>query len=594
MLRLLTALAVGAALVMAAMAVFVRRRGGSASGGTLAVLLLSAAWWAGCYAMELSTTDLDARGRWGDLKYIGVGILPPAFLVFVAQYTGRRSWLTSRRRWLLAIEPVLVWVLLAIPATHDLIRYYARAPVPGEIPLVAAGPLFWVSLIYANVLLLMATVLFLRSMLHLSRTYRVAALVLIGAALLPWAANLLYNLGVGPFARVDLTPLAFTVTGAVLVAGLYRERLIDLSPVGWGLAVATMPDAVLLCDAFGHVSDANPAATDLLGHSRSHLVGRDLASLVPQLDLRTPREGDSEVELTLALAGLPRSFEVHRHDLPGPAGSPSGQLVMLRDVTQRRRNEAYLRRLLDERTRIAETLRSSLLPAHLPAIPGCSLAGLHEPAGGPHEVAGDFYDVFPIDGTRWGLVLGDVSGKGAEAGAVTALIRWTVRTLALAEERPSAVLRRLNDILLRDLADEQYCTIVFGITPEPSRAADAASGLPVTLSLGGHYQPLLRHGDARVEPVGVLGTALGLVEDPSLCDSTVVVGPGELLCLFTDGLVEARAGDAFLGTDGVCAALARGPGSDPARAADHLAAAAHDFRQGPLTDDLALLVLSVP
>jgi PAS domain S-box-containing protein len=440
--------------------------------------------------------------------------------------------------------------------------------------------------VYANALLLAATWVFLRSMLRLSRTYRVAAIVLIGAALLPWLANLLYNLGIGPFARLDLTPFAFTVTGAVLVAGLYREGLIDLSPLGWGLAVATMPDAVLLCDAFGHVSDANPAATSLLGRSRADLIGQDVTALLPRLS--SPEREPKGTELDLDVAGRQRRFETHRHALPGPDGSRVGELVMLRDVTDRQRDEAHLRQLLEERTRIAETLRSSLLPPHLPMIPGCSLAGLYEPAGGPHEVAGDFYDVFPIDGVRWGVVLGDVSGKGAQAGAVTALIRWTVRTLAQAHQQPSQVLLRLNDILLRDLPDEQYCTIIFAVveaTPE---------GVALTICLGGHHQPLLRHGDGRVEPVGVLGTAPGLVDSPHLSDTRVALRPGDLLCMFTDGLVEARNGETFFGTDRAAQALAHGPDTTARAAADRLAAAAHHFRQGPLTDDLALLMLSVP
>jgi sigma-B regulation protein RsbU (phosphoserine phosphatase) len=71
-------------------------------------------------------------------------------------------------------------------------------------------------------------------------------------------------------------------------------------------------------------------------------------------------------------------------------------------------------------------------------------------AGGRDEIGGDFYDVFPIDGTHWGIVLGDVSGKGAQAGTVTGLIRYTVRTLAQAHAAPSQVLERLNAVLLRD------------------------------------------------------------------------------------------------------------------------------------------------
>src|SRR5207342_962862 len=155
-----------------------------------------------------------------------------------------------------------------------------------------------------------------------------------------------------------------------------------------------------------------------------------------------------------------------------------------------------------------------------------------------------------------------VSGKGAQAGAVTALIRWTVRTLAQADQRPSQVLRRLNDILLRDLPDEQYCTIVFAV------AHAVTGGLELTLCLGGHHQPLLRHADGRVEPVGVLGTAPGLVESPRLADTALTLGPGDLLCLFTDGLVEARNGDALFGTERAASSLAQGPHATPQEAAD--------------------------
>jgi serine phosphatase RsbU (regulator of sigma subunit) len=119
-------------------------------------------------------------------------------------------------------------------------------------------------------------------------------------------------------------------------------------------------------------------------------------------------------------------------------------------------------------------------------------------------------------------------------------------------------------------------------------------GLELTLCLGGHHQPLLRHADGRVEPVGVLGTAPGLVESPRLADTALTLGPGDLLCLFTDGLVEARNGDALFGTERAASSLAQGPHATPQEAADHVAAAAHEFRQGPLTDDLALLVLGVP
>lgn len=593
MLQVLTAASVGAAVVLAAMAVSVRRGGRSKSGTSLAVLLLSAGWWAAAYAMELATTAPSARGMWGDLKYLGIVVLPAALLVFVLRFTGRDRLVTRRLLALLAVEPVLVCLLLASPVTHDLIRYYKEPPADGQMPLVGSGPLFWVALTYANVLLLAATAVLLRSMWRLSRTYRTAATTVMVAALLPWLANLLYNFEIGPFARLDLTPFAFTVTGGALVAGLYRERLIDLGDLGWGLAVETTPNALLLCDAFGHIAKANPAAVRILGDGHGTLVGRDLATVmsasgqtvVParQLTAETAPQPSSH-EFPIHVAGDRRFFQMTRHPLPSLEGAMIGELVVLLDVTDRRQSEARLHDLLKERTTVAETLRSSLIPAHLPSIPGCALGALYEPAGGPHDVAGDFYDVFAIDGTRWGILLGDVSGKGAQAGALTGLIRYTVRTLAQAHSEPSQVLHRLNAILLRDLGDEQYCTLVYAVA-EPT-----ADGVELLLCLGGHHQPLLKHVDGRVVPVGVPGTAPGLIDDPEFVDTQATLRRGEQLCLFTDGLIEARRGVEFFGLKRVEQVLSQ-PHESPQRATDALAAQLHHFQSNEPADDVAVLII---
>lgn len=592
MLGVLTGAMVTAAVVQASLAVYVWRLRGSAAGLTLAVLLAAVAWWAGAYAIELSTGDLGARVRWGDLKYVGVCILPPAWAVFVLQYTGRTRWVTRRVVAWLAVEPVLVLVLLAIPATHDLLRFYPTSEAGDEIPVVATGPLFWVHLAYSNVLVLGATALFVLSMAKLARVYRVSAVVLVGAALLPWVANLLHNFAVGPFARIDLTPFGFIVTGAVLVWGLYRERLLNLGSVAWGFVVDTMPDAVILLDAFGRVVDVNPATTRLLANRRADLVGRELREvLVDQPQLTGPQvpsdagEG-GETEVRFSVEGGTRHFDVRRQILSDSTGR-YGELVVLRDITARKHDEARLRHLLAERTRIATALQASLLPTELPSIPGCDLATLYAPAGDGHEIGGDFYDVFPLGPGRWGIALGDVSGKGAEAAAVTALIRYTLRTLSLDAATPSEVLTRLNEVLLRDSTDERFCTLVY------ATAEESGPGLRLTMCLGGHHPPLWRHADGTVEPVGVLGTALGLIEEPDLHDAVVQMRPDDLLCLFTDGLIEARHGLDLFGSERAARQLEELPDASPQAAVDQLAGAARCFQQGQLTDDLALLAVSV-
>lgn len=91
------------------------------------------------------------------------------------------------------------------PATHDLVRFYPRDAANVELPIVGTGPVFWIHFVYANVMILVATTIFMVTMVRLSQTYRLMAMVMVAAALLPWGANLLHNFEVGWFARLDLT-----------------------------------------------------------------------------------------------------------------------------------------------------------------------------------------------------------------------------------------------------------------------------------------------------------------------------------------------------------------------------------------------------
>lgn len=592
MLRELTAMAVVTAVALAAMGIYVARRAGSRAGASLAVMLLSVAWWATAYAMELSTMG-SARGLWGDLKYAGIVLLSPAWLVFVLRYTGKDSWVTRRRVAALGIEPALVGIVLALPATHDLIRYYRPGAQPDAVPVIESGPLFWVVFGYGNALLLVGTILFVRAMAALPSTYRVAATVMVTAALVPWVVNILYNLNVGRFAAVDVTPFAFIITGAVLVWGLYRERLINLSSVAWSAVVEAVADGVILCDAFGTVSDANPAALRVLGRRRRELVGRPLDAILPgpvtePVPDEAPGAGEQPVTFTGG-DGLTRHVEVRRQDLTVPSGARrAGELVLLRDVTERAVREQEFRSVLREQTRIATVLQASLVPARLPPMGDVFVAGVYQPAGSGREVGGDFYDVFRIDAQRWGIVLGDVSGKGASAAAVTGLVRYTVRALAMADPHPGQVLRGLNDVLLRDGDDERYCTVAFAVGHQQP------DGIDLTLALGGHHQPLHRSFDGHVRAVGVPGTAIGLLDDPTITESPVSLRRGELLCMFTDGLVEARRDGVFFGDERLSTLLSTLGADAPAPVLDAITHAVHHFRGGPLEDDLALLALGLP
>ena len=244
-------------------------------------------------------------------------------------------------------------------------------------------------------------------------------------------------------------------------------------------------------------------------------------------------------------------------------------------------------RLYTERTRIAHTLQVRLLPDRLPEIPGVVLAARYRAAGELNEVGGDFYDVFPRSESEWALVVGDVSGKGAEAAAITALARYSLRTAAMEEGAPSEALRRLNQAMLGD-GTSQFATVVLAYI---SAAADG--GLDVRVALGGHPPPLVLRADGGIETPGSYGVLLGMLEDPALHDRSLALHRGDAMLLYTDGVTEAGSRDRPLGEHGLRDLVSRLREREPEQIVDAVEQAVVAAQTGEPRDDIALLALTV-
>ena len=262
-------------------------------------------------------------------------------------------------------------------------------------------------------------------------------------------------------------------------------------------------------------------------------------------------------------------------------------VLLAQELARRAATSVDNARLYSERSYIARTLQQSLLPPHLPEIPGLELAGRYRAAGEGNEVGGDFYDVFQIAGDSWAVVIGDVCGKGADAAALTALTRYTIRAIASADKLPSEILRLLNDAILRQRTDNRFCTVAY------ARVAKTPKGVRVELSSGGHPLPLITRSDGEAEYAGEAGTLLGVVPDPDLSDVAVDLGPGDALVLYTDGITEAGAPDRLLTPEDLCAEIKScGPGS-AGTVAECLEQVAVEASGGEPKDDIAIVVLQV-
>jgi serine phosphatase RsbU (regulator of sigma subunit) len=236
-------------------------------------------------------------------------------------------------------------------------------------------------------------------------------------------------------------------------------------------------------------------------------------------------------------------------------------------------------RLYTGQARIAATLQQSLLPDALPAIDGWALAALYRPAGDGVEVGGDFYDVFPTP-AGWLVVIGDITGKGVAAAAMTAVVRHSARIVGEETPEPALILSRL-DATLRGQSQLSLCSVLCLLVRDGR----------VTISSAGHPLPLLLR-DGRVEPVGQPGPLLGAFADASWLQAGVELAAGETLVLYTDGVTDAvGANGARFGDARLTELLGRCAGSPP----DHLLAALEReltaFQVGAQADDTAALAL---
>jgi diguanylate cyclase (GGDEF)-like protein/PAS domain S-box-containing protein len=339
------AMLIGAVLFGAFTAYVWLRRGNPGAKG-LMLALAAGVLYTATYALELGTVG-SAKQTWGDVKYIGVGLLPAAWLVFTLQYTGRARWVTRRLLLLLSVEPLVVLTLLAIPRTHDLVHFYPPDATE-QFPVVGLGPAGWINLFYSYGLLLFGTGLFVRTLSGIARPYRKQARALIAALFLPLLFNVLYNFNVGPFGRVDLTPFAFVLAVVVVVWGIFRLRLLDIVPVARSRIVETMQDGVVVLDAYQRIVDLNPAAQRILGHTAKQSVGLSLEQLLPDYaNLLERSEGSPPVqsEIRLHLGSALRHYEITLSPIPDDRGRESGKLMVLRDISERKMTEERLEQM---------------------------------------------------------------------------------------------------------------------------------------------------------------------------------------------------------------------------------------------------------
>lgn len=377
----------------------------------------------------------------------------------------------------------------------------------------------------------------------------------------------------------------------------YLGQLFEHAPVG-----------ILLTDANGIVQAANPCTGAVLGWLPRHAVGTALDAMFAGDDAETAAGLLRETMRT----GAPSGATLTR---TGPDGTPQhleltvapidpehwelGVFVLLRDESERiqaleaaerarRSAEADAERYAE----LARTLQESLLPPDLPRIGGVEVGARYHPAGDGSEIGGDFYDIFPVGDDDWFVVMGDICGKGAGAARLTALTRYSLRAAAVRRPAVAQNLAEVNAALLRQYeADRERGEHRFA-TATVVRFRLEDDGIAVVAGSGGHPPPLIVRAGGTVDELACRGPLLGVFEDATFVTGRTRLDEGDVLLLYTDGVIEARRDREDYGEDRLRDLLSTCAGRPAQSVASLVEEAVLTYQGGVARDDIAIFAIT--
>ncbi len=356
---------------------------------TLLTLLLASAAWSLTDLLQYGCYTLERKLVLENLVYIWVGVTPVLWIYFVLQHTAMRRRLRSSEIASLLLIPAIGIILAFANPTSGAIRKDVSLLVSDGLATIkkSYGPYFWVMAIYLHGLTLAGAVLLLRHTARTGRIWSRQGIMLGTAAVLPILANLAYLLTNRTHLHIiDPTPIAVSISGALLVVALRRVAVFSLDRAGREVTVATMRDGWIVIDASDRIVTLNPAARDILVRNgvvsarSADLAGRRMSILSPELSpmLRAQMGAPALEQPVIAGRGAAaRHYRVSQTEIRNRYNEPSGTVLTLQDVTWQSASDRERAEMVEALNR-AQTQVAELI-ALLPHCPACGQIRVDEP-----------------------------------------------------------------------------------------------------------------------------------------------------------------------------------------------------------------------
>lgn len=356
-----------AAVVSSILTVFAWRRRRVPMAPAFITMMAGEAAWALFEAIELTCPNPVEQALWYELRTAGAVITILGLLAFVIRYTGCVP-SVNRRRFAMVCAPALVLILVAW--TNPWHHFYWVTHRPGltgpfHIAIPVYGPGFWIHFGYCYVLVAVSAFLLAQAAVQSAGVYRAQAAVMLFGVVVPWIVNIVDMTQVFGYIHIDTAAMTFAVTGLAFLPGLFRFRLLDLTPVAWAVVVEGMNDPVIVFDPSGRIVELNQAAVRLVRRPYAEVIGADSAAAFAHwrelaerlVDLR--RDVENAFEIEGPDPESPTSFDARISRL-GETTYPAGWVLVLRDVTLQKRAALERVRMQREQAARAEAEAANL------------------------------------------------------------------------------------------------------------------------------------------------------------------------------------------------------------------------------------------
>lgn len=346
-------------------------------------------------------------------------------------------------------------------------------------------------------------------------------------------------------------------------------------------------DPIIQCKD-GRIILWNKAAQKTFGYSKSEIIGKETTTIIPKDHLQGHIDAVDNFfksnkkiisKKRYEVNGLRKNGTLVPLELSLSKWITRNSIVftaILRDVTKRKENEQKLKTAYDESSRIAEILQRSLLPADIPKIEGLEIRYFYKAITGA-EVGGDFFDVFETTTNSYGILIGDISGKGIEVAAETARVKYMLRDRAFSGATPEKVVYELNNAMANQNI-EHFAALTYCLYDPKTNV------LSVTNS--GNPYPYHVTQDKFIE---IDGSPMSLFKDTKYSLTKIELKKDDIIMFYTDGLVETRMSGELFGQERVSSYIKKNKTTPTSKLLKNLINKARDFSDGELKDDILIV-----